>query len=399
MIVVSVEDPDTRRSARSGALAGNRVLDVSTLGPGPYATMLLADMGADVVSVVRPRSSAPDGPDPSSWFQRGKRSLEIDLRAEHGPELVRRLAVQCDVFLEGYRPGTMERRGLGPADLHALHPRLIYTRLTGWGQQGPYSGQAGHDINYIAVGGALGVLGEDAPVPPLNLLGDFASGSLLAVLGTVLALYERERTGIGQVVDAAMVDGAALLASSQLAELSRGEWRGRGRSVLSGVAPFYGVYRCADGRYFSVGAIEPKFYALLLAGLGQPDELCASQYDETLWPELRASFAACFATRTQAAWEDVFRHGDACAFPVRELDELTGDPHLAARGTVLPTSWPPGGVQAAPAPRLSGSPVVAPHGPRESGPDAVLSSFGVSRHDQERYTASGTLRAPAPSSA
>lgn len=375
---------------RVGPLAGVTVVDVSALGPGPYASMLLSDMGADVVSVVRPPSGA-EGLDPAEWFQRGKQSVQLDLRAEHGTELVRRLASKADVFLEGYRPGTMERRGLGPDDLHALNPRLVYTRLTGWGQDGPYSQQAGHDINYIAIGGALGVIGESAPVPPLNMVGDFASGSLLAVLGTVLALYERERTGRGQVVDAAMVDGAALLVSSQLAELSRGQWRGRGTSVLSGVAPFYGVYECADGKWFSVGAIEPKFYRLLLAGLGLDGALTTTQHDEDRWPETRKVFAEAFATRTRDAWTEVFRGTDACAFPVLEPDELAGDPHLAARRTVVPTAWPPGGVQAGPAPRLGASRAVAHEGPAPRTAAQVLASFGISPADQRRYVGSGTL--------
>ena len=371
-------------------LRGIKVLDVSALGPGPFASMLLSDYGADVVAVERPRNGAAGPEDVSDLFNRGKRCVTVDLRGEHGSEVVRRLASAADVFLEGYRPGTMERRGLGPEVLLADNPRLIYTRLTGWGQSGPYSPFAGHDINYIAIGGVLGVVGDKSPVPPLNLLGDFAGGSLMAVTGTVLALFERERTGRGQVVDAAMVDGAALLVSAQLAEHSRGAWRGRGQSLLSGKAPFYGVYRCSDGAWFSVGAIEAKFYVRLLDGLGLPLDLVPLQYDETSWDNTRTLISDIFSTRPRQHWEAVFMGTDACAFPVREIAELADDPHLRSRGTVIRRG---GAVAAAAAPRLSVTPPAASATDQDAVGDArsAFADFGVGEEDLDRYVASGTV--------
>ena len=375
--------------APTGPLRGVRVLDVSALGPGPFCSMLLADYGADVIAVERPPQPEPGPEHVSRFFDRGKRVITVDLRAAHGSELIARLADQVDVFLEGYRPGTMERRGLGPDVLMARNPRLVYTRLTGWGQSGPYALRAGHDINYIAVGGVLGIIGDKSPVPPLNVLGDFASGSVMAAMGTLLALFERERTGKGQVVDAAMADGAALLLSAQLAEHSRDIWAGRGRSLLSGGAPCSGVYRCADGAFVAVGAIEQKFYAALLATLQVEDDWLARQYDVETWPAGRARLERAFATRSRAEWIEAFAAFDACVFPVLEVDELEDDPHVRARGTVVRRH---GLLQAAPAPRLSRTPA-------RSGPPAlehddtlgVLQELGVPAEDVDRYVASGTL--------
>ena len=288
----------------AGPLAGVSVIDVSTMGPGPFASMVLADFGAEVIEIRRP---VPNEVDAADQFVRGKQQLTIDLRAPGGAELIARLTDAADVFLEGYRPGTMERRGLGPAVLMERNPRLVYTRLTGWGQDGPYAGLAGHDINYVAIGGPLGAVGHDAPVPALNLLGDFASGSFPAVLGTVLALLARERTGRGQVVDAGMVDGAAYLLFAQFCELGLGQWHGRGTGMLSGAAPFYGVYQCADGRWMSVGSIESKFYTRLLDGLGLGRDLLARQYDRAHWPADRAVIARVFAAHPRDHWAAAVR--------------------------------------------------------------------------------------------
>ena len=263
---------------QKGPLSGMKVIDMSALGPGPFCGMLLADHGADVIGVSRPST---DGPDPSGWFSRGKRSIVVDLRSPEGPGVIFQLCETADVLIESNRPGTLERRGLDPDELLSVNPRLVYTRLTGWGQHGPYANRVGHDINYIAVAGALGAIGNGEPVPPLNIVGDFASGALMAMIGITLALLERERTGRGQVVDAAMVDGAALLLSAQLAEFSDGQWQGRGGSTLSGAAPFYGAYECSDGRWFAVGAIEPRFYAAFLQALGLGDVALESQYDSS----------------------------------------------------------------------------------------------------------------------
>jgi alpha-methylacyl-CoA racemase len=334
----------------AGPLAGIRVLDLSALGPGPFCSMILADFGADVVEVVRPDRR---GPDPAAFLRRGKRTIAVDLGHADAPGVIGRMAERVDVLLEGNRPGAMERRGLGPDELLARNPRLVYTRLTGWGQTGPYAQRAGHDVNYLAISGALGVTGTDAPVAPPALLGDLACGSFLAALGTVLALFERQSTGAGQVVDAAIVDGAALLLSAAFGELATGFWSGgRGTHVLSGAAPFYGVYRCADDGWYSVGAIEPRFYAAFLTVLGL-DDLAADQWDQAQWPARRAQVADVFARRARDEWTEAFSVVDACGAPVLDIDELAADPHLAARQTVLDFD---GRLHAAPAPRLSGHP-------------------------------------------
>jgi alpha-methylacyl-CoA racemase len=367
------------------------VIDVSTMGPGPFASMVLADFGADVIEIRRP---VPDEIGAADQFTRGKKQLTIDLRAPGGAELIARLSDGADVFLEGYRPGTMERRGLGPDVLLARNPRLVYTRLTGWGQTGPYAVLAGHDINYVAIGGPLGAVGDDpdaAPVPALNLAGDFASGSFPAVLGTVFALLARERTGRGQVVDAGMVDGASYLLYAQFRELALGSWHGRGTSMLSGVAPFYGTYRCADGGWMSVGSIETKFYAELVAGLGLDGALVERQYDRTHWPSDRAAIAAAFAAQPREHWTKLFAGTDACTYPVLDLHEIADDLHVAARGSV--TRDADGQPQVAPAPRLSETPgiggAVVPV-TRQAQLD-VLGAAGLDSADIERYQSAGAL--------
>jgi alpha-methylacyl-CoA racemase len=302
-----------------------------------------------VVAVERP-SQEPF--DLSTFFSRGKRSIIVDLRADGGEEIVRRLASTADVFIEGYRPGTMERRGLGPEQLLELNPRLVYTRITGYGQSGPYAMRAGHDINFIATAGALGAIGTDKPTPPLNMLGDLAGGSVNAALGILLALCAREHTGRGQVVDAAMTDGAALLLAGQFADLATQAWQGRGRGLLSGNAPYYGVYECADGRWFAVGAIEERFYSVLVRSLDLDESELPDRSDPEQWAALRERFAAVFASRPRGYWQARFADVDGCGSAVLELEELTEDPHLAARQTVV---WHGGVVQGAPAPRLSES--------------------------------------------
>jgi alpha-methylacyl-CoA racemase len=375
----------------AGPLAGVSVVDVSTLGPGPFASMVLADFGAEVIEIRRPGPSEVDAAD---QFVRGKQQLTIDLRAPGGAELIARLADTADVFLESYRPGTMERRGLGPSVLMERNPRLVYTRLTGWGQDGPYASQAGHDINYVAIGGPLGAVGFDTPVPALNLLGDFAGGSLPAVLGTVMALLARERTGRGQVVDAGMVDGAAYLLFAQFCELARGEWHGRGTGMLSGIAPFYGAYQCADGQWISVGSIESKFYAQLLDGLGLDRELLDRQHDRAHWPAARAAIAQVFASRPRDHWAALFAGTDACVFPVLDLADTTSDAHVAARGSVRMDGA--GRPQVSPAPRLSETPGSAaePRPINRAAQCALLASRGINAADISRYQQSGALHLP-----
>jgi alpha-methylacyl-CoA racemase len=371
-------------------LAGVKVLDLSSLGPGPFCSMLLADYGADVVSVVRPE---PEPFDPAPLFSRGKRSIVVDLRADGGTEVLRRLAGEVDVFLEGYRPGTMERRGLGPEQLLADNPRLVYARLTGYGQSGPYAMRAGHDINYIAIGGPLGAIGRSEPVPPLNIVGDFGGGSVNAAMGIVLALLERERTGRGRVVDAAMVDGAALLLMAQIAYHGQGQWDGLGSSTLSGNAPYYGVYRCADDGWFAVGAIEDRFYTQLLELLDIETQGVPDRGDPANWPELRARFAAVFASKSRAHWTAVFGDTDACGTPVLAIEELAENPHLRDRQTVVTHD---GRAQPAPAPRLGdpgAPPSPFPIGSRPTGPStrATLGEFGFSDAEIDDYGRRGAL--------
>lgn len=374
-----------------GPLRGVRVLDLSALGPGPFCSMLLADFGAEVIAVERPETPPLD---PARFFARGKRSAVVDLRAPNGPDVITRLADQADVLLESNRPGTMERHGLGPDVLCARNPRLIYTRLTGWGQDGPYRAQAGHDINYIGISGALGVLGDDRagpPAPPLALAGDLAGGSMFAALGIMMALFERTVTGRGQVVDAAIVDGSALLNTPQLAELNAGVWAGRGQHVLSGAAPFYGVYRCSDDRFFAVGAIEPKFYARFLDALGLAGEVDQrEQLDPAGWPELRERVAEIFGAKPRAHWSAVFAGIDGCGTPVLELDELADDAQLRARETIMSDG---DALRAAPAPRLSRSPGRLRPGPARRGADtaAVLVEAGFSAAEVARLAADGTI--------
>lgn len=379
------------QASASGPLTGMTVIDVSTMGPGPFASMVLADFGAEVIEIRRPVANEIDAAD---QFTRGKKQLTIDLRAPGGSELISQLTDTADVFLESYRPGTMERRGLGPDALLARNPRLVYTRLTGWGQSGPYASTAGHDINYVAIGGPLGAVGDDpdvAPTPALNLLGDFAGGSFPAVLGTVLALFARERTGRGQVVDAGMVDGANYLLFAQFRELALGAWNGRGTGLLSGIAPFYGVYPCSDGGWMSVGSIEGKFYAQLVAGLGLDASLVERQHDREFWPADRGAIAAVFVSRSRAHWTALFAGTDACVYPVLDLGEIAADPHVAARGSV--TVDADGHPQVAPAPRLSETPGIP--GPTSAATRRaqleILDQRGVGADDIERFQASGAL--------
>ena len=375
----------------TGPLRGVKVLDMSALGPGPFCGMILADHGADVIEVLRPASGTGD-PDPAGSFSRGKRSIIVDLRAEGGAEVIARLAEHVDVLLESNRPGTLERRGLGPDVLLARNPRLIYTRLTGWGQHGPSAGAVGHDINYIAGAGVLGTIGtspDSAPVVPMNLLGDFASGSMMAALGTVLALFEREHTGAGQVVDAAMVDGAALLGMAQMQELNDGTWFGRGRSPIGGAAPFYGTYECSDGRWFAVGAIERRFYADFLKALGLEAEPLDAEFDRTRWPALRERIAAIFRTRSRDEWTEVFAGTDGCGTPVLDLAELPDDPHLRARGTVVVRD---GRVLPAPAPRLSRTETtIRPSPERGSHTAEVLAEAGFDPVEIDALVADGVV--------
>ncbi|MFC0529983.1 CaiB/BaiF CoA transferase family protein [Phytohabitans kaempferiae] len=338
-----------------GPLTGLRVVELASIGPGPHAAMILADLGADVVRIPRPGGSlalgGPRAPDP---LLRGRRNVAADLKDPAGRAAVLRLVAEADVLVEGFRPGVTERLGVGPARCQAVNPRLVYARMTGWGQDGPLARSAGHDINYIGLTGALHAIGRagERPVPPLNLLGDFGGGSMLLVVGILAAVWDAGRTGAGRVVDAAMVDGVSTLAQMVWGLLHAGAWSDeRERNILDGAAPFYDTYACADGRYVAVGAIEPKFYAALLAGLDLRADELPDQLDRASWPAVKARFAEVFAARTRDEWTEVFAGTDACVTPVLSFAEAARHPHLAARGTVVPHGGMP---QAAPAPRFSG---------------------------------------------
>ena len=336
-----------------GPLCGLRVVEFAGLGPAPFAAMLLADMGADVVRVAR--SDAPPL-DERDIVERGRRVVRVDLKSREGVAAVLPLLDRAEVLLEGFRPGVMERLGLGPDVLLRRNARLVYGRMTGWGQDGPLAKAAGHDIDYIALSGALHAIGEAgrAPVPPLNLLGDFGGGAMYLVVGVLAALFEASRSGRGQVVDAAIVDGAASLLTFIHAAMARGEWHeGRGENLLDGGAPFYTTYRCADGEYIAVGALEPQFHALLVERLGLPAELFEHRNDPATWPRLNELMRNVFATRTRAEWCALLEGTDACVAPVLALGEAAAHPHMASRKVFETLDGIP---CPAPAPRFSRTP-------------------------------------------
>ncbi|MBK1782755.1 CaiB/BaiF CoA transferase family protein [Prauserella cavernicola] len=358
----------------AGPLSGLKVVEMAGIGPAPHAAMILADLGADVVRIERPSGGLNLSGDKPDHLLRGRRSVAADLKSEEGRDLVLRLAAKADVLIEGFRPGVAERLGIGPADCQAANPRLVYGRMTGWGQDGPLAQRAGHDINYISLTGALHHIGrhDEPPVPPLNFVGDFGGGSMFLLTGLLSALWERERSGQGQVVDAAMVDGASVLAQMMWAMRGIGIWNTeRASNLLDGAAPFYDTYVCADGRYVAVGALEPQFYAALLEGLGLDPADLPAQLDRAGWPALRARFTQLFCSRTRDEWAQVFADTDACLTPVLTMDEVAQHPHLAARETLTEID---GIVQPKPAPRFSRTVPAQPSPPPAPGADtdAVL---------------------------
>jgi alpha-methylacyl-CoA racemase len=361
-----------------GPLDGIRVVEIASLAPAPFGCMILSDLGADVLRVDRaqPRPLAlPQGP-----LDRGRRSISLNLQDPAGTGILLRLLDAADVLVEGFRPGVAERLGFGPDICAERNPRLVYARMTGWGQDGPLADRAGHDINYISVAGTLHPIGRagEAPVPPLNLIGDFGGGGMLMALGILAALLERERSGRGQVVDAAMVDGSALLAAFIHGLHQAGAWQDeRGVNLLDTGAPFYDTYQTADGRYMAVGALEGRFYAQLLTGLGLAGGDLPAQMDVAGWPVLRKRFTEVFASRTQAEWTAVFAGTDACVTPVLTLAEAPAHPYNAARGVFTDVG---GAAQPAPAPRFGRTPAAPPRPAVAPGADtdAVLAALGLS---------------------
>ncbi|HUN93302.1 MAG TPA: CaiB/BaiF CoA-transferase family protein [Burkholderiaceae bacterium] len=357
----------------NGPLAGLRVVEFTGLGPAPFATMLLSDLGADVLRIDRPGTPH----DPNDLLARGRRSLVLDLKSAADRAVARAAVARADVLIEGFRPGVMERLGLGPDVLLAENPRLVYGRMTGWGQDGPLAPRAGHDINYIALCGALGAIGPAGapPTPPLNLVGDFGGGALYLALGVVAALFERQHSGCGQVIDAAMVDGGASLLAMLLSHRAADPTADRGRYFLDGSAPYYRCYACADGRWIAVGALEPQFYGELLRHAGVENDAPARD-PHPAWESTAAWFERLFRRRTRDEWIELFRGTDACVAPVLAIEEAEVDAHLRARGTY---SRAFGRLQPAPAPRFSRTPaaIQGPPVAPGSGGEELLRQWGI----------------------
>ncbi|MGA0236830.1 MAG: CaiB/BaiF CoA transferase family protein [Acidimicrobiales bacterium] len=363
-----------------GPLAGVRIIELAGIGPGPFCAMMLADMGADVIRVDRAgavRGGDPSTP-PADVMNRGRRSIGVDLKSPGGVETVMRLVESADALMEGFRPGVTERLGLGPDDCLARNPALVYGRMTGWGQDGPYAHAAGHDINYISLAGALDSYGRrgQAPVPPINMVGDFGGGGMYLAFGMVCAILEARGSGQGQVVDAAMVDGAASLMSFIHGFRAMGVWNDeRGTNMLDTGSHFYDVYETSDGRYVSIGSIEPQFYAELREKLDLTDPKWDQQMSRSAWPELKEELAAIFKTRTRDEWCDVMEHTDICFAPVLSLAEAPQHPHNVHRGTFIEYE---GITQPRPAPRFSRTDSEIQRPPAHAGQhtDEVLSDYG-----------------------
>lgn len=381
-----------------GPLQGLRVIELASIGPGPMCAMLLADMGADVVRVDRTEPSGLGVPIDKRFevTGRSRRSVALDLKNPAGRDAVLRLVERADLLIEGFRPGVAEKLGLGPDDCHARNPRLVYGRMTGFGQTGPLAQAAGHDLNYIALTGALDAIGPAGakPVPPLNLVGDYGGGALYLAMGLLAALHERQSSGRGQVVDAAMVDGAASLMSIFYGLHAGGRWgEPRGENLLDGGAPFYDTYETADGRHVSIGALEPKFFAELVQRIGLDARFVARQYDRRAWPELRAALAAALRSKTRAEWCALLEGTDACFAPVLSLDEAPAHAHAAARGGFVELD---GVVQPGPAPRFSRSGSRTPQPPPVVGAhtDALLAEAGFSAAEIAALHAAGAAKGP-----
>lgn len=381
----------------AGPLSGIRVVEIAGIGPGPFAAMMLADMGAEVVRVDRAQS-VRDGASGAHWdvMLRGRRNVALDLKHPEGVATLLHLVQHADALIEGFRPGVMERLGIGPTECLARNPKLVFGRMTGWGQEGPYANAAGHDINYIALAGALAHFGRagEPPTPPLNMVGDFGGGGMLLAYGVVCALLEAQRSGQGQVVDAAMVDGSAVLMSMFWAFKNVGMFdeNARGTNLLDTGAHFYDVFECADGEWVSIGSIEPQFYALLLekTGLAGDSEL-AAQMERAQWPQLKQKLAKVFRTKTRAQWNEAMEGTDVCYAPVLRMSEAAQHPHNVARQTFVQID---GVTQPSPAPRYSRSGTSTPTAPAHAGQHTreVLADWGIDAARIDTLLASGAAR-------
>ncbi len=378
----------------SGPLSGVKVVEIAGIGPGPFAAMMLADMGADVVRVDRAQAVTGNFDRKNlEILNRGRRSIGVDLKNPEGVETVMKLVEQADALIEGFRPGVADRLGIGPDACLARNPKLVYGRMTGWGQDGPYAQAAGHDINYIALAGALGHFGRAGakPTPPINLVGDFGGGGMLMAFGVACALVESARSGQGQVIDAAMVDGAAALMAMVWGFQALGIWGPAGTNVLDTGAPFYDTYETSDGKFISLGSLEPQFYAELVTRLGLTDELeLAGQMNQTTWADQREKFTALFLTKTRDDWCEVLEMTDVCFAPVLTMSEAAEHPHLKARNTIVEDH---GVMQPAPAPRFSRTPGSIQRPPAWPGQhtDELLADWGFGADEISSLRASGAV--------
>tara|TARA_X000000368_G_scaffold260898_1_gene206404 strand:- start:4212 stop:5351 length:1140 start_codon:yes stop_codon:yes gene_type:complete len=367
-----------------GPLDGKQIIEIAGIGPGPFCAMVLADLGAEVIRVDRASAvpdEFPDGPS-MDLLNRGRDSIAVDLKKEEGVETVLRIVENADALIEGFRPGVAERLGIGPEKCLNRNPKLIYGRMTGWGQYGSYSQMAGHDINYIALSGVLGLIGreDESPVPPVNLIGDFGGGGMLLALGICAALVETAESGKGQVVDAAMTDGSALLATMVHSFAAMGIWGKRGTNMLDTGAPFYDVYECADGEYISLGSIEPQFYSELMRITGLENEDMPSQMDRTNWGQAKKRIKEKIRSKSREEWVQLMEGSDVCFAPVLSIDEAIQHPHNRERETFVEIS---GVMQPAPAPRFSRTPSEISSPPPHPGQqtDQILSQQGFSKEE------------------
>ena len=369
-----------------GPLKGIKLIEMVGIGPAPHCCMLLADMGAEIIRIDRPGGNKLGGKDERAVLNRGRQSVALNLKTSKGVETALRLIGQADGLVEGFRPGVMERFGLGPDICLKQNKKLVYGRMTGWGQDGPLANVAGHDINYIALAGALGAIGdqERGPVPPLNLVGDFGGGGMMLAFGMVCGLLETKSSGKGQIIDAAMLEGSALLMAGVLLSRNAGSWNDRrGENWLDGGAPFYNTYECKDGEWISIGCIEPQFYALMREHLNLKDKLWDKQWNRDLWPPQKKALREIFSKKTREEWDNLLGNLDVCFAPVLNLDEIMDHPHNKAREVFLA---PGGNVQPAPAPRFSRTPGRIQSPPAKPGEhnSEVLENWGFRKNEVEK---------------